>query len=68
MIRIALCDDEAKILDEVSLYIKKYAGKKNNPNVEMFRFDSAKSLRNALDENKSFDIFYKNRYDMTMCN
>ena len=51
MIRIALCDDELKILDEVSLYIKKYAEKKNNSNVEMFRFDSVKSLRNALDEN-----------------
>lgn len=62
MIRIALCDDELKILDEVSLYIKKYAEKKNNSNVEMFRFDSAKSLRNALDENKSFDIFLLDVY------
>ena len=29
MIRIAICDDEKKILDEVSGYIKNYAEKKN---------------------------------------
>lgn len=62
MIRIALCDDEAKILDEVSLYIKKYAEKKNNLNYEIFRYDSAKSLRNALDDENSFDIFLLDVY------
>lgn len=57
MIRIALCDDEEKILDEVSMYIKKYAEKKQNRNLTVFRFDCAKSLRNALDDEASFDIF-----------
>ena len=30
MIRIAICDDEKKILDEISGYIKNYAEKKND--------------------------------------
>lgn len=30
MIRIALCDDEQKVLDEVSLYINKYFQTKKN--------------------------------------
>jgi len=57
MIRIALCDDEPRTLEEVSRYVRKYAEKKNNPNLEVFSFDSARSLKNALDEEKSFDIF-----------
>lgn len=61
MIRIALCDDEAKVLDEVSLYINKYAEKKNNQPLEVFRFDSAKTLIYALDEN-AFDIFVLDVY------
>lgn len=62
MIRIALCDDESKILDEVSLYIKKYAEKKQNLNLEIFRFDSAKSLNNALEDGNSFEIFILDVY------
>ena len=62
MIRIALCDDEQKILDEVSQYIKKYAEKKNNQALEIISFDSARSLKNAMDGEKSFDIFILDVY------
>lgn len=62
MMRIALCDDESKILDEVSLYIEKYIEKKQNLNLEIFRFDSAKSLTNALAAGNFFDIFMLDVY------
>ena len=62
MIRIALCDDESKILDEVSQYINKYADKKSIQSLEIFPFDSAKSLKNALDDDKPFDIFVLDVY------
>lgn len=61
MIRIALCDDEQKILDEVSNYIKKYE-EKHNGGLEVFGFNSARALKNALDEEKSFDIFVLDVY------
>lgn len=62
MIRIALCDDEAKVLEESSLYIKKYAENKNNRGIEIFCFDSVKSLLNSIDDGKSFDIFVLDVY------
>ena len=62
MVRIALCDDEQKILEQVSLFIEKYAQMKNRHNLEIFCFDSARSLKNALDEDKSFDIFVLDIY------
>ena len=62
MVRIALCDDEVKILDEVVSYINKYEEKKSNQGLEVFSFDSVKSLVNALDDDKSFDIFVLDVY------
>ena len=62
MIRIALCDDEQKILDEVSQYINKYAEKKNNQALETVPFDSARSLKNAMDDEKTFDVFILDVY------
>ena len=62
MIRIALCDDEQNILDEVSQYINKYAENKNIQSLEVYPFDSAKALKNALDDDKSFDIFVLDVY------
>lgn len=62
MIRIALCDDEAKILEEATSYIKRYAEKKNNQGIEIFCFDSARFLLNALDDSKHFDIFILDVY------
>lgn len=62
MIRIALCDDEQKTLDEVTQYIKKYAETKNNPGLEVFCFDSARALKSALDDKNAFDIFVLDVY------
>jgi response regulator RpfG family c-di-GMP phosphodiesterase len=62
MIKIALCDDEQKILEEVSQYIDEYAEKKNLQNFEIFRFDSVKSLENVLEDEKAFDIFILDVY------
>ncbi|MBR3953366.1 MAG: response regulator transcription factor [Oscillospiraceae bacterium] len=62
MIKIALCDDEQKILEEVSQFIDKYAEKKNFQNLEIFRFDSVKALENALEDEKTFDIFILDVY------
>ena len=62
MIRIAICDDEKKILDEVEGYIKNYAEKENIADIEIFRFDSAKTLITAIEDGKSFDIFVLDVY------
>ena len=40
MIRIALCDDEKKILDDVSGYIQTYAEKKNEE-IEVYKIKSS---------------------------
>ena len=62
MIRIAICDDEKKILDEVEGYIKNYAEKENDLDIEVFRFDSAKTLISAIEDGKSFDVFVLDVY------
>ena len=62
MIRIAVCDDEKKILDEVEGYIKNFAEKENIADIEIFRFDSARSLLSALEDGKTFDIFVLDVY------
>lgn len=61
MIRIAVCDDEIKILDEISVYINNYAEKKNEE-IEVFRFDSGIALMGALEDGRSFDIFVLDVY------
>ena len=61
MIRIAICDDEKKILDEVSGYIKNYAEKKSKE-IEVFRFGSAASLIGALEDGITFDVFVLDVY------
>ena len=62
MIQIAICDDEKEILDEVSGYIKNYAEKKSDLDIEVFRFDSARTLISTLEDGKSFDIFVLDVY------
>ena len=62
MIRIALCDDEQTVLDEVSVCISKYAEMKQTSNFEIFRFDSVRSLTSALDDKNTFDIFVLDVY------
>ena len=61
MIRIAICDDEKKILDEVSGYIKNYAEKKSKE-IEVFCFDSASSLIGTLEDGRTFDVFVLDVY------
>ena len=62
MIRIAICDDEQRILDEVSGYISSYAEKKKCAELQVFRFDSARSLIGALEDGKAFDVFVLDVY------
>ena len=62
MIQIAICDDEKEILDEVSGYINDYAEKKDDLDIEVFRFDSARTLISTLEDGKSFDIFVLDVY------
>ena len=62
MIRIALCDDEKKILDELSEYIRNYAKKKNIADLEVFFFESARTLISAIEDGKSFDVFILDVY------
>ena len=62
MIRIALCDDEKKILDEVSEYIRSYAEKKGEDDLQIFSFDSASALVCALEDGRTFDIFVLDVY------
>ena len=56
MIRIALCDDEQKILDEVSQHIQRYAQKRNDQRLEVVCFDSAAALSYVLDADHPFLI------------
>lgn len=62
MIRIAICDDDTKILNEVSLCINKYQENKQNINIEVSSFDTIKSLKNELDNGNVFDIFILDIY------
>ena len=62
MIRIAICDDEKKILDEVSGYIKDYAENKKSGELQVFRFDSAGALISALEDGKTFDVYVLDVY------
>lgn len=60
--RIAICDDEKEILDEVSEYINNYAQKKGKTDIQVFRFDCAGALIGALEDGKLFDIFVLDVY------
>ena len=62
MIRIALCDDEKNILDEMSGYIQNYAEKKSITDLEIFPFESTKTLIGAIEDGKSFDVFVLDVY------
>ena len=60
--RIAICDDEAIILDEVSSYIKKHSAICGKSELEVLPFGSARSILNALDNGDLFDIFILDVY------
>ena len=60
--RIAVCDDETKILDEVSYHIKKYSDENGKSELEVMTFNSACSLLNTIDNGALFDIFILDVY------
>ena len=62
MIRIVLCDDEQKIIEEVSRYVNHYAEKKIGQSIEIFSFNSVSDMTDALDSDKQFDIFVLDVY------
>lgn len=62
MLRIAICDDETIILDEVSSYIKKYSKLCGKSELEVLPFSSASSLLNSIDNGALFDIFMLDVY------
>lgn len=62
MVQIAICDDEKQILDELSGYIKHYEETKCEQQLEVVRFDSARTLIGALEDGRSFDIFVLDVY------
>ena len=62
LVRIAICDDEPKILDEVSRHIEQYAKRNNHVHLDVCRFESAQMLINALDDGKTFDVFVLDVY------
>ena len=62
MIKIAVCDDEKKVLEEVSKYIEEYIKRSKLKEVEVFFFQSVEELTNLLEQKKIFDIYLLDVY------
>lgn len=62
MIRMALCDDERSILDEVSQHIEQYADKRACGGIETVCFESVNALLSALEDGHVFDVFLLDVY------
>lgn len=62
MIKIAVCDDEKKVLEEVALNIEEYMKRAKKKEVEVFCFQSVEELTNSLEQKKSFDIYLLDVY------
>ena len=60
--KIAICDDETKILDEVSCHIEKYSEENGKAQLEVTPYNSASSLLNSIDDGALFDIFVLDVY------
>ena len=60
--RIAICDDETNILDEVSCHIEKYSEENGKAQLEVTPYNSASSLLNSIDDGALFDIFVLDVY------
>lgn len=60
--RIAVCDDERRILEVVSSHIDKYIKQHPDVNLEVSCFETARSLKNALDNGARFDLFLLDVY------
>ena len=61
MIKIALCDDESSILNQVCAHLNQYTQLRPDQNFEITCFDSAKALEFVLEES-TFDIFVLDVY------
>ena len=62
MIRIAICDDETKVLDEITKYIHYYTILENISDIDIIRFSSVNPLINEIEDGKIFDIFILDVY------
>ena len=62
MIKIAVCDDEKKVLEEVSSYIEKYLEKTKKKEAEVHCFQSVEELINSLEQKRTFDIYMLDVY------
>ena len=60
--RIAICDDETNILDEVSFHIEKYSEENGKAQFEVTPYNSASSLLNSIDDGALFDILVLDVY------
>ena len=57
-LKIAVCDDEITVLDEVTSYIKKYSEFSGIRELDVVRFQSVASLVSSLEDGAFFDIFF----------
>lgn len=62
MIKIAVCDDEKKVLEEISLYIEEFMKREKKKAVEVFCFQSVEELKNSLEQKRTFDIYLLDVY------
>lgn len=62
MIKIAVCDDETKVLEEVSLHIEEYKKKAKKKEMEVYCFQSVEELINSLEQKGTFDIYMLDVY------
>lgn len=62
MIKIAVCDDEKKVLEEVTSYVEEYMKRANKKEAEVFWFQSVEELKNSLEQKQMFDIYLLDVY------
>ena len=60
--KIAICDDEMRILEEVTSCIKEYCNQSPKAKLEVFPFGSATALNSAIEDGQNFDIFLLDVY------
>ena len=60
--RIAVCDDEKRILESICSYIKEYEKTAGKEGTEVFTFSSAAALGSAIEDGAVFDVFLLDVY------
>ena len=60
--KIAVCDDEVKILGEINSHINSYCNQSGKAKLKVLSFNSARALGMALEDGKHFDIFLLDVY------